>query len=164
MERLKPLDLEKANIRRRMRGYDRTAVDALLARASKEIETLLTELQQARDALAGVEREVESYRAKEDLIKESLILAQKAADDQRTAANAEAERIVEAAKRAESEMRTEAQKRIGDLRWEIERLVLERNRFEQRVRALIAEHLKALDEGKPSQPPLVNLEVSDEAV
>lgn len=163
MERLRPIDLERMNLPVGWRGYRRQPVDEALTRAAREIETLLGELKEAREIADKALKEADTYRAQENLMKEALILAQKAADETRAAASREAEMIVETAKRAEAELRAQAETRISDLRWDIERLSLDRQRFEQRFRALLEDHLSGLGDRR-AQPPLVNLEVNDEAV
>ena len=163
MERLMPIDLERIQLGTGWRGYDKKEVDAICLRAANEIGALLQELKEARETAATMTREVESYRAQEQTLKEALLLAQKAADETRASAHREANSIIEEARRQAGEIDQTAQARIADLRWEIERLGLERQRFESRLRTMLEEQLRLLDQGRPGQPALVNLEVSDAA-
>lgn len=161
MERISPLDLEKSEFRATFRGYDRQAVREVLNKAAKEIETLRAELKQAREESEANRREVERFHAQETALKEALLLAQKTADETRSAAHREAELIVSEAHRKASDVQKSAQERINDLRWELERLSLERSKFYAKFRSLLEEHLSALGGASGLQPALVNLEVND---
>ncbi|MBV6457062.1 MAG: hypothetical protein HONBIEJF_00168 [Fimbriimonadaceae bacterium] len=163
MDRLTPIDLERIQFRRSMRGYDRKQVEEVRQRATKEIETLLSELKEAREIAETALRHVENYRSQEDTLKEALVLAQKTADETRALAQKEAEYIRE---KAQSDALTTAdqyQERINDLRWDLERLRLERQKFVIHFRAILQEQLQALDEGRSAQFTLVNLETLDPA-
>lgn len=161
MERLKPIDLDRAQLRRAMRGYDRSQVDELLKRAAKEIETLLAEVKAVTEESERARADVERFRAQEQTLKDAIVLAQKAADDTRAAAYREAELINQEAQRASAELQAQTQQRINDLRWEIERLHGEKQRFLKSFKALLQEHLRELDPSEGKQPSLMNVESGD---
>jgi hypothetical protein len=70
MERIKPIDLERAPILRAFRGYHRNTVDLLLGRASKTIEELLSEEQRLKAENERLKAELEQYRALEATMKD----------------------------------------------------------------------------------------------
>lgn len=159
MDRLTPLDLESANLQTKMRGYDRQAVDALLGRAANEILALRTELKKAQEEIASLTQELGHFRLQESALKESLLLAHQVADETRANAHKEAQLILQEAARQVAELQAQSQKRINDMRWELERLGLEKQRFESKFRSLLQEHLDSVALPK-HQPALVNLEMS----
>ncbi len=161
MERLRPLDLEKTQFKSSFRGYDKATVDLIVARAAREIETLLGELKHAQETATHALTELEHFRAQESTLKEALILAQKASDETRANAHKQAELIEEQAQQRALELERQAQQKVRDLRWEIERLSLDRHKFEQRLRSLLDEHMRLLDIDRPYQPVLVNLELQE---
>ncbi|MFQ3586768.1 MAG: DivIVA domain-containing protein [Fimbriimonadaceae bacterium] len=146
MERLKPIDLENARPPRKFRGYDTRFVDSLLSRASKEIETLLTEQKCQREEIEALRRELATYHAQDATLKEALILAQKAADDTRSAANRESEMLIQDARRKAAQLQQDLESKLNDLRWEIERLQIEKRRFASQFRALLEQYLSGLVE------------------
>lgn len=160
MDRLTPLDLQKAKLPSALRGYDREATQALLHRAADEIEALRKELRYAKDTADGALRELEIYRAQESTLREALLLAQRTADEARANAHREAELIVEEARRRAGDVRQEAEQRLSQMRWDIERLHVERTHLRERMRAVLEGMLRALEDGRSLQPALVNLDAA----
>jgi cell division initiation protein len=158
MERLKPLDLEKIQFRRSVRGYDPQQVDDVCKRAAKEIETLLAELKEARDAAERANEKLGHYLAQENTLKEALVLAQKTADETRALAQKEAEHIREKAQADALATAEQFQERINDLRWDLERIRLERQKFIVHFKAVLQEQLQALDEGRSAQFAFISLD------
>jgi len=164
MERLTPLDIERAQLRTRMRGYDRAQVDLLLQRCSREIEHLLGENKRLQGYADSALTELEQLRSHESALKDALVLAQKAADETRANAHKEAELILESARRAETTAKQEAEQQVVELRWEVESLKRERDNLRFRIRAVIEEHLRLLDSdalNDPLESSQVSLEVRD---
>lgn len=158
MERLRPLDLERTEPPRKLFGYDRTAVRETFVRASKEIERLLRELEECRAEVAAAQEEVARFRAQETTLKEAILLAQRAADETRANAQKEADLIRERARQDAAQVQQQMQGIVNDLRWEMERLRMEKSKFVDRFRQLIEEQLRILDSGAPAQMALINME------
>lgn len=145
MERLLPIDVDSASLPVRLRGYDRRAVDSLLTRASSEMERLRTEVQEARRMADQALTELERHRAQEDTLRETLLMAQRAADDTRAAARREAEALVDAARRTHADARRDAELEVQELRWEIDRLQRERESLAFRIRGVLDETARILE-------------------
>ncbi|GMV89286.1 MAG: hypothetical protein AMXMBFR81_22170 [Chthonomonas sp.] len=150
MERLKPIDLERIVLPRGIGGYKRRVVDDLLLRAAKEIETLLNELRIVQDHATQQERELERFRAQEHVLKESILLAQKTADETRALAHREGEVMLQEARQRMAEETRAAEEKLKELHWQLEQIELDRMRFRRQFRAVLEEHLKALDEPQPT--------------
>jgi cell division initiation protein len=152
MDRLKPIDLEKANPKRSFRGYEPRESDELFRRAAKEIEMLLSELKLAIEERDRLRAELASFHSQESTLKEALLLAQRTADETRANAHRQADVIVEEAQQRAAQLNQEAQTRLNDVRFEIERLQLERKKFLSHFRALLEGHLAALTEPASPEP------------
>ena len=146
MERMMPLDLEKAQLRTTFRGYDRMQVQALLQRAAKEMATLRSELDSLKNEISKQRQELEGFRTQENTLKEALVLAQRTADETRATAHKEADVIVEQARQKASGTEAQMQSNINDLRWELEKLRLERQRFLGTYRAMLETQLRDIAE------------------
>ncbi|MFN3690591.1 MAG: DivIVA domain-containing protein, partial [Fimbriimonadales bacterium] len=77
--RLTVLEIETKKFRKRLRGYDPTAVDAFLQEVAAHYEEVITENHRMREELIGLRQEAERYKAMEEALKESLVLAQRSA-------------------------------------------------------------------------------------
>lgn len=146
MDRLLPIDLDHAGLPLGVRGYKRKPTDALLARASAEIERLLSELKAAHERVALQDQELERFRSQEHTLKESILLAQKMADETRALAHREAEVVREEARQRLSEETRAAEERLKELHWQLEQLELDRMRFRRRMRAELEETLKVFSD------------------
>jgi cell division initiation protein len=146
MERMMPLDLERAELKRSFRGYDRPQVQALLQRGAKEMATLRTEIDSLNHELAKLRQEVDGFRGQENVLKEALILAQRTADETRANAHREADLIVEEARQRVTETESQMQTKINDLRWELERLRLDKQKFLNQFRGMLEAQLRDIAE------------------
>jgi cell division initiation protein len=163
MDRMMPVDLERKNFRVRFRGYDRDEVDALVQDAADEIARLRMELKRHDDEAAHMRRELEVHRSQEGTLKEALMLAQRTADETRAAAHREADLIMEEARRRSEEAFQKNETRLADLRWEVERLRLEKQRFLGNFRNLLEAQLRELIETSAGELSVVEGERSGAA-
>lgn len=146
MERILPIDLERLELRRSLRGYDRATVDEWLQKAALEIETLIKELQESRETGERQHAELERHRSQEATLKEALLLAQKAADETRAVAHREAEQIVERARLDAEAAHRAAADRLERLQDEIGRLRAEAVQLGGALRALGESAARAADD------------------
>lgn len=109
-----------------MRGYNASEVRSFLEFVAKELETLGKENRYLADQLAVSEKQLTRLAGQEDRIKETLLMAQKAADDLRAAARQEASAIL---RQAESQR--------GEIAAEMERLRAERDAFVAQLRSFL---------------------------
>jgi cell division initiation protein len=147
MERVTPQDLERSQLPKSLRGYQPEAVDKLLASVSAQMEAQLVEIRRLQQALRDRERELDRFRSQETLMKEALMLANRAAEETRALAQREAETILQAARQEASEIKRSAKESVVALELELERLSEQRRAFEFGFRALLREHLDRLGTG-----------------
>jgi cell division initiation protein len=144
MDRIMPVDLDRTKLRKSFRGYEIAEVDETLKVCARTIEALLTENQTLKQESERLKVELEAKRGQEDLLRETLLLAQKSADDTRTAARAHADAILEEARQSALAERVSVQQKVSELRWDLERLKTERQRFTEDFRAILEGHLRGL--------------------
>jgi cell division initiation protein len=137
MDRIYPIDLERAQLRKSFRGYARKEVDALLKGASESMQLTLQENERLKHEVEHLKVEVDRIRQVESTIKDTLVLAQKSAEDVRHATQRQADAMLEEARQAGLQERSSAQKELGELRWEIEKLRIDRNRFTEEFRSML---------------------------
>jgi len=154
MEKVTPLDLERAQLPRGLRGYRPEAVDRLLLTASQQLEAQIIEIRRLNALLKSTEAELERFRAQESTLNSALVLAQKTGDETRASARKEAELILDEAHLQAKEIRRSAQESVRAMTWEAERLQAARDGFSSRFRALLQEHLSRLDSEAPTHAVL----------
>lgn len=145
MDRILPIDLERAQLRKSFRGYARKEVDALVHGAAQSLQQVLVENDRLRQDLELLRAEVERTRLAESTLKDALVLAQKAADDTRAAAQRQADAMIEEARNSAFAERGQQQQQLADLKWEIERTKVEKARFNDEFRSMLERYLRDID-------------------
>src|SRR6188472_3829282 len=92
--RIAPLDLRQQRFRTALRGFDRTEVVAFLTEAADDYEHALREIDRLRQDLLRMEALLSEHRDREANLRNTLLTAQRLADEVKTAAENEAKMIV----------------------------------------------------------------------
>ncbi|HLF99729.1 MAG TPA: DivIVA domain-containing protein [Acidimicrobiia bacterium] len=128
-----PSDLRSIELREAWRGYRQDDVDQLLDRVAGTIERLSGQVQRLSDRLAEAENEAGLGREADEMLRRTLLLAQRTAD----AAVAEAQ---ERARRVLSESEAHAHSIVSGAEEEARRIAIaERQRVENEIHALISQ-------------------------
>jgi cell division initiation protein len=133
-----PLDLRQSRFKTAMRGFDKAEVNALLEAVADDYENTLRENDRLRQELARLDAALTQHRELEGSLKNTLISAQKVADDMRETAHAEAARIIREAEGRAELAQQKAQARLEDVQREIDGLKMKRRETETGVEALIS--------------------------
>lgn len=140
-----PLDLRQQKFKSAMRGYDRGEVDALLTAVADDYEGAIREADRLRDEVARLEALLAEHRSEEKSLKNTLLSAQRLADELREKAEADAQRIVRDAEGRADLLIQKAQARHEDLQREIDGLRARRRETETSVEAIINALKNTLD-------------------
>ena len=142
--RLSPLDIRNQQFPRSFRGFNPDAVNSFRELLANELEELLRQNSDYAGRIKRLEEQVEGYAKIERAINETLILAQKTAEEARGNARKEAELIVqEAGMRAEQEQ-GEIRKRFAQLKTDLSALQGQRDVFFARFKGLLTTQLNLL--------------------
>jgi DivIVA domain-containing protein len=93
-----PAELRHVRFAQVRRGYDTEAVDRALESVADSIEELLHERHELTERLRHLEGDVDRYREVEGTLTETLALAERAAEELKAEAQAEADRILAGAR------------------------------------------------------------------
>jgi cell division initiation protein len=93
-----PVEIRHAQLPRRPLGYSRKAVDALLTEITSSFEDVWRDRADLRDEVERLETEVARYKELDVLLRNSLVSAERAADELRAQAGKEADVILEEAR------------------------------------------------------------------
>jgi cell division initiation protein len=119
---LTPVELRHVAFRRRPLGYARASVDRLLEEVTLSFEDVWRERADLRDEIERAEAELERYRELDVLLRNSLVSAERAADDLRAQAGKEADVILDRARLRAREIVAEAEAERERIRGEVRRL------------------------------------------
>jgi cell division initiation protein len=140
-----PLDLRQQRFKTAMRGYDRGEVDALLAEVADDYEGAIRDTDRLRQEVTRLEAAIAEHRSEEKSLKNTLLSAQRLADELREAAERDAQRIVREAETRADLIIQKAQTRHEELQREIDGLRARRRETETSVEAIINALKNTLD-------------------
>ena len=92
--RISPLDMRQQRFRTALRGYDRTEVVAFLTEAADDYEHALREIDRMRSDLARMESLLGEHRDREANLRNTMLTAQRLADEIKESAQNESKLIV----------------------------------------------------------------------
>lgn len=132
-----PLDLRQQRFATVMRGYDRGEVTAFLNEVADDYEHALRETDRLREDVARLESALAEHHGQERNLRNTLLTAQKMADDVKDQAAAEAERLVKEAESRADLIVQKSQTRTEELQREIETMRGKRREVEDGIQALV---------------------------
>ena len=133
-----PLDLRQQKFQTVMRGYDRGEVNAFLAEAADDYENALRENDRLRQELSKSEAVLNEHRGQEKNLRNTLLTAQKLADEIKETAQQEAARIVREADGRADLLLQKSQSRVDEVQREIDGLRLKRKDVETSLESIIS--------------------------
>ena len=142
---LTPLDIHSKEFKKGFRGYTIADVDDFLDQIVRDMEQLLRESEDLRNRLAEMELRLNHYRALEQTLQNTLVMAQATADEVKSAAHKEAELIIRETEARGKEMLDEARSQVAYQERECEELQKHMLQFRVRNRALLQAYLELLD-------------------
>jgi cell division initiation protein len=140
-----PLDLRQQRFRSAMRGFEREEVTAFLNEVADDYEQALREADKLRDELTRAQASLEEHREHERNLRNTLLTAQKLADEIRNSAELESKRIVREAEGRADLILQKAQGRLEDVQREIDGLRLKRRDVETSLESTISALRNSLD-------------------
>jgi cell division initiation protein len=143
--KIAPLDLRQQRFTSRFRGYDRTDVVAFLTEAADDYEYALREVDRLRQDVTRLEALLHEHREREANLRNTLLTAQRLADEIKEMAHNEARVIVEEAEGRADLLLQRAQARLEEFERDITELRLRRRDVEGTLEASIQALYRALE-------------------
>ena len=132
-----PLDLRQQRFNTVMRGYDRGEVQAFLLSAADDYENALRENDKLRQDVTKLDAVLAEHRGQERNLRNTLLTAQKHADDVKEHAQTEAGLIIRDAEGQRDLILQKAQARLEEVQREIEGLRHKRREVENDIESLV---------------------------
>jgi cell division initiation protein len=143
--RIAPLDLRQQRFRKVFRGYDMTEVVAFLTEAADDYEHALREIDRLRLDLTRMESLLAEHRDRESNLRNTLLTAQRLAEEIKEAAQNESKLIIREAQGRADLLLQKAQVRLEEVERDINELRLRRRGVEGSLEASIQALYSALE-------------------
>jgi len=158
--RIAPLDLRQPRFKTAVRGFDKTDVVAFLTEAADDYEHALREIDRLRQDLLRMESLLAEHRERENNLRNTLLTAQRLADEVKAVAHNEAKMIVREAQGRADLLLQKAQGRLEEIERDINELRLRRRGVEGTLEGSIQALYHALefirDQDKPEEKVLLH--------
>ncbi|MGA3037251.1 MAG: DivIVA domain-containing protein [Vulcanimicrobiaceae bacterium] len=150
MQRITPVDIQHKTFKKSLQGYDRAEVDHFLDELIESLEDEAQEKAALEAEIADLRERISHFKAMEESLQNTLILAQRTADEVKATAHKEADVI-------KAQAKLEAEKEIGSLverteeaKRECQRSLDNAEKARSELRSLLMTHLSLLERVAPS--------------
>jgi cell division initiation protein len=158
--RIGPLDLRQQRFRTAVRGFEKTEVVAFLTEAADDYEHALREIDRLRQDLQRMESLLTEHREREANLRNTLLTAQRLADEIKDHAQNEAKLIIREAQGRADLLLQKTQARLEEIERDINELRLRRRGVEGSLEASIQALYHALEfireQDKPEEKLLLH--------
>jgi cell division initiation protein len=137
MQRLTPLEIQKHEFSHKWKGIDPVEVESFLGLIAEEMEELARANAEFETRVRHLEEENSEHRERERILKETLLAAQRASEDIRSAAQKQAEMIVREAQDSGERLTHNALQRSAEIEKAIHELKIQRANFRLQLQAMI---------------------------
>jgi cell division initiation protein len=143
--RIAPLDLRQQRFRTVLRGFDQTEVVAFLTEAADDYEHALREIDRLRQDLIRQEQSLVEHREREASLRNTLLTAQRLADEIKESAQTESKLIIREAQGRADLLLQKAQGRLSEIERDIDEMRLRRRDVEGSLESSIQSLYRALE-------------------
>jgi cell division initiation protein len=160
MQSLTPLEIQKQQFSRVLKGYNADEVRAYLSLVAEEIENLLRDVDRLTRENAMLREDLDDHSQRERILKDTLLSAQKVSEEVKANARKEAELIVKDAELLAERVVGQAMSRLSDIERTIQDLKLERASARNKLQATLdtMQQMLSLDaEQESTEQPITAL-------
>ena len=152
-----PLDIQNKVFRKEFRGYNCQEVDEFLNLVIDGYETLYREQIESRDKISTMQEVVSNYKALEDTLKNTLVVAQSTGDSVRASARAAAEGIVSEARQSASKLINDGHDEVKKISYKYDEIKRSIDVYRARMSALINSQLDLLGDISAADKTLADI-------
>ena len=140
------LEIANKEFKNSLRGYNQDEVDEFLDEVMRDYEALIRENDELKQNIAGMGEKLEQYRALENTLQNTLVVAQSTSEDLKQSARKEAELVVREAQARARELMQKAESEVQHQYAELERIRRESGQFRAKIRSLLESQIALLNE------------------
>ncbi|MHB8434103.1 MAG: DivIVA domain-containing protein [Candidatus Tyrphobacter sp.] len=145
MQKITPVDIQHKTFKRALQGYDRAEVDQYLDEVIESMEDGATYRAALEAEIADLKERISHFKAMEESLHNTLVLAQRTADEVKASAHKESDLIKEQARLAAEREIAGYNEAISEVRREHQRSIEETEKTRSELRSLLMTHLSLLE-------------------
>lgn len=147
-----PMDIHNKEFSRTFRGYNEDEVDQFLDEIVEEFERLYKENLELKDRIGVLVDQINQFKTMEATLKETLVTAQKAANDVTASAQKKSDLILKEAEQQAQKIIENANSQVVQIKKEYEDYKKQVQIFKARFRSLLETQLEMLQDGSIVSP------------
>ena len=149
--KITPLDIEHKEFKKSLQGYAREEVDQYLDEIAESFEEQIAERGKLETELSELRERVAHFDAIKDTLQNTLVFAQRNADEMKAAAHKETDLIKERAKLEINDELQDLRRKIDEARSELARMQDQMATVKHDLRSFLTRHLTLIEESKAPQ-------------
>jgi cell division initiation protein len=143
--KITPVDIQHRTFKKALQGYDRTEVDQFLDEIIETLEDDATHRAALEAEISDLKERISHFKAMEESLQNTLILAQRTADEVKASAHKEADLIKEQARLSSEKEISTYSDAVAESRREHQRAIEAAEKAKSELRSLLMTHLSLLD-------------------
>jgi cell division initiation protein len=147
--KLTPVDVQHKEFKKSIQGYAREEVDQFLDDIIEQLEADVEERTRLETLVAELQEKVSHFKAMEDSLRSTLVLAQRTADELKASAHKEVDLIKQRAKLDVEEDLRNVRQQIAEAKAELQRVNDKSVAAKHDLRNFLTRQLDLLDDVKP---------------
>jgi cell division initiation protein len=152
VQKITPIDIQHKTFKKALQGYDRTEVDQFLDEIIETLEDDATHCAALEAEIADLRERISHFKAMEESLQNTLILAQRTADEVKASAHKEADLIKEQARISSEREIASYNDAVLEVRREHQRAIEAAEKAKSELRSLLMTHLSLLENSHPPVP------------
>jgi cell division initiation protein len=153
-----PLDIRKKTFATQRHGLSKTEVAEFVEEVAAEMEALRKERAQLTEKVESLAKRIEAYEKTEQLLKDTLVTAQKATNQLREEAKKEAQLVIDKAKLEGERIKRDAEQQIRNVGDELRALEAKRTTLSDEIAGIARTYLTMAERIRDRKP---NAEAAD---
>jgi cell division initiation protein len=153
VQKITPIDIQHRTFKKSLQGYDRAEVDQFLDEIIETLEDDATHNAALQAEIADLRERISHFKAMEESLQNTLLLAQRTADEVKASAHKEADLIKEQARLASEREIASYNDAILEVRREHQRAIEAAEKAKSELRSVLMTHLSLLENSHPVPAP-----------
>ena len=142
---LSPLDIEMKEFKKNLGGYHKEDVDEFMRILLQDYKELYMENVSMKDKLSTLTTAVGRYKSMEDVMQNTLIVAQSTSDEVKKAANIKAQSIIEEAETKARELLMDSKHQLSQINMELEQMKLVMAGYKNQICSILQAGLEMIE-------------------
>jgi cell division initiation protein len=147
--KITPIDVQHKEFKKSIQGYAREEVDQFLDEVIEQLEADIEERTRLETLVAELQEKVSHFKAMEDSLRSTLVLAQRTADELKASAHKEVDLIKQRAKLEVEEELKNVRQQIVEAKAELQRVNDKTVAARHDLRNFLTRQLDLLDDMRP---------------